>query len=285
MVDPAKCPTLKVDPTKPGCESILPNIYTGGKQDLGPEKAKQASLGIVWSPSRSFVGNVDWWTINRTGTIQSLNLTQLLSNYELFKDRFIRDANGNLAFIDDRWINAGETVTSGVELGGRYNTKIGAGTVLAGMDISYLLTKKSRLLTGVPFGPSEIDMFTRSDDLGLRWKHTAFVTYSQGPWSTTLTQQFRTGYTDYVLPGVANGAVKPANWNPKVGDYTLYNLSVSYKGIKNLVLNAGIKNLLNEDPPFSAAYDSNTGAGSSWEPRVADPRGRSFTLGATYSFF
>ena len=39
-----------------------------------------------------------------------------------------------------------------------------------------------------------------------------------------------------------------------------------------------------EDPPFTVAYDSNTGAGSSWEPRVADPRGRSYTLTVTYRF-
>ena len=31
-------------------------------------------------------------------------------------------------------------------------------------------------------------------------------------------------------------------------------------------------------------YDTNTGAGSSWEPRVADPRGRSYVLRAEYKF-
>ena len=67
--------------------------------------------------------------------------------------------------------------------------------------------------------------------------------------------------------------------------YSIFHASVSYTGIKNLTLTAGIKNLLNEDPPFAITYDDNTGAGSSWEPRVADPRGRSFTLMANYKFF
>ena len=49
-------------------------------------------------------------------------------------------------------------------------------------------------------------------------------------------------------------------------------------------MTAGIKNLFNEDPPFAITYDSNTGSGSSWEPRVADPRNRSFTLLAEYRF-
>jgi iron complex outermembrane receptor protein len=48
---------------------------------------------------------------------------------------------------------------------------------------------------------------------------------------------------------------------------------------------AGIKNLFNTDPPFTVAYDSSSGAGSSWEPRVADPRGRSYTLRVEYRFW
>jgi iron complex outermembrane receptor protein len=31
-------------------------------------------------------------------------------------------------------------------------------------------------------------------------------------------------------------------------------------------------------------YDGNTGAGGSWEPRIADPRGRSFTFSAEVKF-
>jgi iron complex outermembrane receptor protein len=60
---------------------------------------------------------------------------------------------------------------------------------------------------------------------------------------------------------------------------------VSYRGIRNTTLLFGIKNLFDNDPPFSNAQDTNTGAGSSWEPRVADPRGRSFQVGVEYKFF
>ena len=87
-----------------------------------------------------------------------------------------------------------------------------------------------------------------------------------------------------MLPGVANGTVVPANWNPRVDSYTLYHLNATYTGIPNLSITAGVRNLFDRDPPFSAAYDSNTGAGSSWEPRVADPRGRSYTLLVEYRF-
>lgn len=60
--------------------------------------------------------------------------------------------------------------------------------------------------------------------------------------------------------------------------YIIYNLSVSQKIADQFKITAGIKNIFDVDPPFALTYDTNSGAGGSWEPRVADPRGRSFTL-------
>jgi iron complex outermembrane recepter protein len=69
-----------------------------------------------------------------------------------------------------------------------------------------------------------------------------------------------------------------------VKDHTTYNLSMTYSGIKNLAITGLIKNVLDTDPPFAITYDSNFGSGSSWEPRVADPRGRAFVLNVNYTF-
>jgi iron complex outermembrane receptor protein len=69
-----------------------------------------------------------------------------------------------------------------------------------------------------------------------------------------------------------------------VQPYKTYNLTLAYTGIKNLTVTAGIKNLFNTDPPFANSYDTNTGSGSSWEPRVADPRGRSYIFSVDYKF-
>jgi iron complex outermembrane receptor protein len=238
--------------------------------------------------TRSLSGSLDWWSIERDGTIQSLGITGatgLLANYALFKDRFIRNAAGNIVQIDQRWINAGETQTSGLELALRGNTAFMGGTVNGGLDVSYLLDKKSRLVPSAPFGASEVGVFTRSGDLGIRWKHTAFVSFSKDSWTTTVNHLYRGGYLGYVPPGVANGTVMPTAWEAWVKPYSVLGASVSYSGIKNMTLLLGVKNLFDKDPPFSNAQDTNTGSGSSWEPRVADPRGRSFQLGLEYKFF
>lgn len=242
------------------------------------------SAGIVFAPSRHFSGNIDWWSVERDGMVQIFSLSQLARNYDLFKDNFKRDAAGNLTEVDTRWVNSGKYITQGVEFGLRGDTAVGRGKLSAGFDLSYLLVKKSKLLSSAPFGPSEVGQWTRANDLGIRWKHSAFVSYRQGNWSGMFNQLYRGGYVDQVLPGVANGTIRPTNWSPKVKPYSVYGVSVTYRGIKNTRVIAGIKNLLDTDPPFSVAYDSNAGAGSSWEPRVANPRGRSYTLHVEYSY-
>ena len=283
IVDPARCPTKLVS-TIVGCESINPDTISGGKPDLGPEESKQSSAGIVFAPTSNFSANLDWWQIRKTGTIQQLPVATLIANFDLFPQNFLRGPTGAIVAIDTRNVNAGETSTKGIDIGAKVNGPLMSGKFSASVDGSYLIEKKSRLLVSAPWGPSEIANFTRAGDLGLRWKHAASFTYTQGDWSGSLWQFYRSGYKDAVLPGVANGSVVPPNWNPTVDSYTTYTLSVTYTGIKKLSLTAGVKNLFDQDPPFSAAYDTNTGAGSSWEPRVADPRGRSFTLLAKYTF-
>jgi iron complex outermembrane receptor protein len=285
LADPQTCPTLKVDSNKPGCGSINPETWSGGRRELTPETAKQGTIGMVFEPSSRMSFNADLWEVRKEETIDEFSVATMVQNYALFKDLFIRDAAGNVAFIDQRWINSGARITRGLELGARTNGKFGSGMWTAGIDGSRLLEKKSRLAPDGAYSPSEVGKFTFTGDLGLKWKHSAYVTYKQGDWSGMLQNIYRAGYNDQVLPGVANGLVTPANYNPKVDAYSIFHASVNYTGIKNLTLTAGIKNLFNEDPPFAITYDSNSGAGSSWEPRVADPRGRSFTLMANYRFF
>ena len=283
LVDPTQCPTLIVS-TAPGCAAITPTILSGGKPTLGPETTKQGTLGVVLAPTTWLSANVDYWDIRRTGTIQALNLSTLVGNSALFPEVFLRDAAGNLTAIDTRAVNSGKTITKGMDIGARAVGKLGAGDFVARVDGTYLIERKSQLLASSAFTANEVGAFSRSGDIPLRWKHAASFTYNQGPWSGTLTQLYSAGYKDAVLPGVANGTVVPPNWSPNVKAWVTYNLSATFTGFKNLGVTLGVKNILNTDPPFSAAYDGNTGAGSSWEPRIADPRGRSYTILASYLF-
>ena len=288
LADPVACPGgVPTSAYLSGlpCAQIRPDIASGGTIDLGPEKAKMASLGVVLRPKAGWSLSADWWMINVDDTIQLLTLRQLIDNAALFPDRFVR-SGGTITVIDQRWINAGSRRTQGVEFALRGGFDLGGESRISiGMDGSLALKKREKLTPTSAYGPSLVGVFTFSGDLGLRWKHNAWVSFTNEDWAVTFTQIFRSGYTNQKLPGIAAGTVVRPDFNPRVKPYHIYNLSATYLGLgPDLRLTLGVKNLFDSDPPFAITYDGNTGAGSSWEPRVADPRGRSFNVAVEVRF-
>ncbi|HEY0085523.1 MAG TPA: TonB-dependent receptor [Allosphingosinicella sp.] len=279
LVDPTTCPGGTVNPSVPGCAPITPESLSGGNLNLGPETSKQASAGIVFQPARRFSASVDWWTISVDDTIGSLTLQQLLNNISFFPER-VQRTNGVITGVDLRTANIGSRRTQGLEVVLRGGFDMGGGVLSVGLDGTYLLKKREKLLPSAPYSASLIGVFTPAGDLGLRWKHNAFITYRKDDLTVSLSQIFRSGYKNQALPG----SLARPDFNRRVNEYIIYNASVSYDFEERLRLTAGIKNLLNTDPPFAITYNSNTGAGGSWEPRVADPRGRSFTIAAEVKF-
>ncbi|HCF25357.1 MAG TPA: hypothetical protein DER67_07535 [Novosphingobium sp.] len=153
------------------------------------------------------------------------------------------------------------------------------GTVSMGFDGTLLIEKKEKLLPNLNYS-NLLGVFSFAGDLGLKWKHNAWISYTKGDFGLTFSQIYRGGYANQALPG---SAARP-EFNPRVKPYMIYNMTVSQKIDDRLQLTLGVKNVFNTDPPFAITYDSNTGAGSSWEPRVADPRGRSVTVAVEAKF-
>jgi iron complex outermembrane receptor protein len=106
-----------------------------------------------------------------------------------------------------------------------------------------------------------------------RWQHMLTLGWSSGPWSALLAQSYKTSYTD-------QNQVDAQYFN-KVDAYSLWNISGSFTGVKGLTLTAGVKNLLDQDPPFS---NQGTMFQKGYDPRYTDPVGRAVFLRASYSF-
>ncbi|NJS14378.1 MAG: TonB-dependent receptor [Sphingopyxis sp.] len=278
IADPRTCPGGVPNAAQAGCAALTTlQIANGGRPNLRPETSEQMSLGIVLEPTSNISFTADWWTINRDDTIQTLSLRQLVDNFSFFEERFIRGAGGQLDVIDQTWVNAGSTRTQGIDIAARGRFDLGGGALTAGVDGTYLLKKEERVTPTAPFGNLR-GVFSFANDLGIKWKHNAYVTWSNDDWAFSLSQIFRGGYRNQQLPGVANGTVNPPNDVIKTDDYVIYNASASFTGAPGFRFTIGVKNLFDKDPPFAVTYDSASGAGSSWEPRVADPRGRAFTF-------
>jgi outer membrane receptor protein involved in Fe transport len=122
---------------------------------------------------------------------------------------------------------------------------------------------------------------------GADWARIAFPPLFTPPGLPPGAPRFVAPYPASLLKlmvAVSSGRVSPPDWKPKVDAHTTYDLGLGWTGIKGLTVTGVIKNLLDKDPPLAITYDSNFGSGSSWEPRVADPRGRAFVLSAEYRF-
>jgi iron complex outermembrane receptor protein len=285
VADPVLCPNGNVPGADLSVCAIRPNARQGGNKDLQPETSKQWQAGFVFSPVNWFSGSFDYWEVKRYDRIYELTPQQVLANYSTFPEALVRGTNGRLdgpgGYIRAGFVNASGDITKGWDvslnanwswLGGRWN---------AHMDGTYIESFKSRVFDSEAY--TEFAGQWSNRDLYPHWKHTASVTYETGPWGFTLYQQYTHSYKDDYSGRLAGGIAPPPGWDPRVHAYTLYHLNATYTGFKNWTLAAGIKNILNEDPPFTAHNLDFTG-GAGWDPRVADPRGRAYTLRVTYRF-
>ena len=277
IADPILCP---LNPTDLSVCAIRPNARFGGNKGLQPEKSKQWTFGGVITPTDWLTASLDYWEIIRTDRIYELTPQQVIANYTTFPENLVRGAGGRLdgqgGYIRAGFVNADGDITRGYEASLTMNGKLGAGKWYASIDGTYIDSFKSRVFSTQPY--IETVGQWNSRNLFVRWKHQARFTYSQGPWSGTLSQSYTRGYKDEVPAGLV-----PPGFDPDVKAYIIYGLSGTYSGFKNTTVTLGVKNLLNTDPPFTA-HNVDFAAGAGWDPRVADPRGRAYTARVTYKF-
>lgn len=285
LADPATCPGGVVDVNRPGCEQIDPDILTGGNPNLAPEESRQKSLGIVLAPVDWFNMSLDWWEIERINTIRTgPDLDILREYYDLYADNWIRDASGEVVLVDRRFVNSGGTLMSGVEIDLNFRGQLAGGDWNLNLNGSYLDNYQDKLFEFMPYSENRVGEYIRYWSLPLRWKHTLGFSWARGDWAHSITQIYRDGYEDEEPTSVSTGHYIPSQWNPDVDRYITYNYSTTYTGFDGLRLTFGVKNLLDEDPPFTA-HKNDWASGAGWEPRIADPRGRAYTFLVQYDFW
>jgi iron complex outermembrane receptor protein len=254
---------------------------SGGNQNLKPETSKQGTLGIVVEPFKGFSASLDWWAINMRDRILNRSASIVLQNPVALSGNIIRGADGTIDYVQAGWINASGAKTRGIDLGLRGDGKFEGGWKWnATLDGTWTDSYKFAEIPGQPYKEYVGEFFTR--DLYLRWKHSATFSVGRGDWNVLVSNNFASGYKDQ-LPNSGKGT-PPAGFDPDVSSYTRFGVATTYKGFKNTSITFGIQNLFDRDPPFTA-HNVDDVVGAGWDPRVADPRGRAYTLNLTYKFF
>ncbi len=280
IADPVLCPNGNVAGADLSVCAIRPNARQGGNADLKPETSKQWSVGFVVEPAPWASMSADLWQIRRRNRIYELIPQDVIAHYTTFPENLVRGANGRLddpgGYIRAGFVNADGDITRGVDVNFRLTGAWRGARLIANLDGTYIDSFRSRIFITDPY--TELVGNWSDRDLYPRWKHQASFTYERGPWATTLFQSWTEGYTDRVPSGVV-----PPGFNKLVDRYVIYHVTATYTGFKNTTLTFGVKNIFNEDPPFTA-HNLDFAAGAGWDPRVADPRGRSYIARISYRF-
>ena len=235
----------------------------GGNENLRPEKSKTFAFGIVLEPLREVTVALDYWNIHLKDKIASLPEQAIFGNYEKYKALFLRNPDGSPNAILDLNDNLGKVKTDGVDVSANARLWRGAyGELGASFDgtwihrYDYQNERDGEFINNVGRYADNNPVF--------RWKHTATLNWRLGAWGATLSQAYKSGYTD-------QNSVDAA-YRHDVSSYSLINVSGSYAR-QGWLLTAGVKNLFDREPPFS---NQGTLFQKGYDPRYTDPVGRAW---------
>jgi len=239
----------------------------GGNANLKPEKSRSFSFGAVFEPVQSVTLAADYWNIHLKDKIDALPEATIYGNYAKYSALFLRNPDGSPFAIENFKNNLGEVKSDGIDLSLVWRLpKSSLGGLTFTMDGTWLHSYKYQNERDGVF-TENVGNFADTY-VKFRWQHTMSLGWKSGPWGANLSQTYKTGYLD-------QGGTRD------VGSYGLWNLTASYEGIKGLVLMAGVKNILDKEPPstvqslmFQQGYDA----------RYTDPTGRAVFVRASYTF-
>ena len=245
----------------------------GGNQNLEPEKSDSFTAGIVFEPIKNLVFTLDYFDIKVKNQITTISETAIFADPVKYADKFIRNADGSLNYINTTNQNLGGIKTSGFDVGAAWRSAMtSTGQFGLSIDGTYVTDYQYQENKGMPWvGVAGSYAGLDYQAIVLRWKHTANLDWRYENWALNLQQNFSKGYKDQNSNGQDHS----------VGDYTTYNLSGTYKGFKNLELTLGLKNMFDAEPPASNVIDNFQ---MGYDPRYADALGRSYFVRGTYKF-
>ncbi|KNZ34255.1 MAG: hypothetical protein AD742_02410 [Methylibium sp. NZG] len=263
----------------------------GNIGSLKPEKARNMNLGMVFEPTTNVSLGLDLWQIKIKNLISGLPEQEIFGNPVKNAGKFVRcsqlpagpgpgldrqDADvclnfpnfDPIAYIDSPTENLGELHTRGVDLSASWRSgATPTGNFGLTLDGTYIISHKYQRENNGTF-ISAVGRYSDNAPV-FRWQHNITASWSNGPWAAALGQRFKSGYTDQ--DGVNT-----------VNRYYLFDTSVTWTGVKNLTVTAGINNIFDTNPPLTGQV---TTFQRGYDPRFTDPLGRSFLLRASYKFF
>ena len=292
--DPARCPSTG---SFRDCNAQF-TTKLGGNPDLKPETSTNWTAGIVFEPVPQFSFGVEYWWI------KVKNVIGIPAEEPIFTDipaseaagLIVRYAPGSagcqnagspplpcpIAFGIQTLVNLTQLKTDGVDFNatlrlprldwGQFNIYFN-GTYINSWDQTAQGGETQHLVGAYAGGIAATVTGSGSTGAFPRWKHNIAGTWTYGPWQATLNQLFINSYRD--------AACADGTFCRDVGTYSVWGLNGQYTGFKNFTLTLGVKNLFDENPPYTR---QNNSFQVGYDPALTDPTGRFYYGSVRYSF-
>lgn len=254
-----------------------------GSLALSPEEAETFTFGVVLEPQsvEGLAVTLDYYQIDIEDSIRNVPPTAALEQCyfsenkshptcdDVFRDPF----SGDVVFLVVPLVNAATEKMRGVDLGVRYLFQAGGSDFRVDWDTSYLdqfdidfVGARSTLEWAGTISNGE-----GGNGSYTQWRSNFRIGIDRGDWGASYQCSY-IGEADSQFQRI--GATAPG-----VGSVTYHSLEGSLRLGEDLLLRAGVNNLLDEDPPYyTDAIDQNT------DPFTYDLLGRRYFLSATYTF-
>ncbi len=281
LSDPARCPVTQ---SAQDCNRSFPAL-SGGNPSLQPIRSSQWSVGAAWAPMRGLSMGLDYVSILLHDRIANYPPADILAQCPdgvtgvtcyLIHRGPVQPAYptlpGPVVQIDQFFTNLGNSKVSAIDVNANYTSPAQDwGQLTLTFNGTYNIEYLQQQLNG-----SYVNLVDHYAAGTIPyWRHYLLLGWNRGPWSATVTQNYQTGVYDQ-SPGPTTGTQLR-----RIGDYDIWNIGGAYTGLGNWTFSAGIKNLMDRDPPFSNQTQS---AQIGYDPASTDPRGRSYWVGLKYAF-
>ncbi len=261
------CPAFGVPAVD--CDAFPYRNVTGSNANLKPETGETRNLGFVFEPVPELALAVDFWSIKKKNEVNQPTVESAVQ-----QGLFNRRPSGEWQVFTNNQNIAGSQ-SSGVDVDLRARLADTAwGKLSVRNNATYYHSVKTRTDVGDPL-LEYVGTF-----LTPRWRNTLTFSLDSANWATTLALRTTAGMRD-TEQDASTAAYRNAR---NVGAHEELDLGVQYSGMKNMTLAGSIKNLLDNDVPYSQRGTLNQN-GSLGFPWIYSPRGRYFQVSANYKFY
>lgn len=276
--------TEQFDDPATGQTDLQVKGVTGGNPNLKPEESKAHTIGVVFNPTRDFSIGLDIFNIQIDNIIDTPSAQEVVSRFRAGDPAYqglVTLAGRDIDQVLTVTSNLGKAKVQGVDLFSNFKTQLGAGRLDVLLNGTYMIKfdqtsaggNLSRKVGTLVEANGDPVLGANNGGVILRWKHSLTAAYTQGAWTGALTQNYTSRYR---AGDDLNGDAT------YVGDYSIFDAAVFYRGVKNLTLGLGVKNLFNKVPDIFVPVSNQFQSG--YDVTQYDPRGRTVYLNASYKF-